>query len=72
MENTERQRIENSLDGSFELRRLYNQHKNFEQRLGKLSRLVYLTPQEEAEQRTLKHLKLRGVERMMMLVSEAA
>jgi hypothetical protein len=53
---------------NFEVKKLYEQHKQFEERLRTLGRQSYLTPKEEQEERELKHRKLQGVERMLKLV----
>ena len=67
MERAERELIERVLNHNFEVRKLYEQHKQFEERLCKLSRHSFLTPAEEQEERRLKQLKLKGVERMLQL-----
>lgn len=72
MERAERELIERELQGNFELRKLYEQHKDFEDRLGRLARQSFLTPVEEQEERKLKQLKLKGVERMLYLVGGGA
>lgn len=69
MERSERELIEKGLSRNFELKKLYEQHKDFEERLGRLSRQQYLTPQEQQEERTLKQMKLRGVEKMLKLAA---
>jgi len=69
MENAERQLIERALNGSFELRRLYNQHTELEQKLKRLGRQAYLTVPEQLEEKKLKHLKLVGVERMLKIAA---
>lgn len=71
MERAERELIERELGGNFELRKLYDQHRDFEERLRQLSRQSFLTPAEEQEERRLKQLKLKGVERMLYLASGA-
>jgi len=72
MERTEREQIEKAATENFELKKLYDQHQLYEERLKKLARQVYLTPKEEQEERELKQKKLRGVERMLKLVQNAA
>lgn len=69
MEHVERVRIENAVQENFEVKRLYQQHKEYEERLGVLSRQAYLTQKEEQEQRELKQRKLWGVERMLKLTA---
>lgn len=67
MESHERQMIEEAGKTNFELKKLYQQHRELEDRLGKLGRQGFLTSEEQAEQLRLKQLKLRGVERMLRL-----
>lgn len=68
MERSERDLIEKVLPENFELKKLYEQHQSFEERLRTLSRQSYLTAKEEQEERELKLRKLKGVERMLKLV----
>jgi len=70
MERSQRELIEKVSGSNFELKKLYEQHQEFEEKLRKLSRQAYLTSAEEQEERTLKALKLRGVERMLKLVGD--
>jgi hypothetical protein len=67
MEHADRDLIEQSAKSNFEVKKLYEQHKEFEERLDKLSTKTFLTAGEETEQRRLKRLKSRGVERMLEL-----
>ena len=69
MENRDRQLIEEAGKTNFEVKRLYQQHQELEDRLGKLGRRAFLTSDEEAEERRLKQLKLQGVEKMFRLVA---
>jgi len=72
MEQCERDRIEKSAAENFELKKLYEQHQLFEDRLRTLSRQSYLTPKEEQEERELKQRKLKGVEKMLRIVGAAS
>ena len=72
MERIQREQIEKAATENFELKKLYEQHQNYEERLKKLARQAYLTPKEEQEERELKQKKLRGVERMIKLAQNAA
>jgi hypothetical protein len=72
MESTQREQIEKVATENFELKKLYEQHQTYEERLRTLSRQVYLTPKEEQEERELKQKKLRGVERMLKLAQASA
>jgi len=69
MENLERELIERAVEGNFELKKLYAQHQELDGKLKKLGKQSFLTAQEEAEERRLKQLKLRGVERMLKLAA---
>ncbi len=71
MERSERELIERAALENFEVKKLYEQHRDFEDRLRTLSRQSYLTPKEEQEERELKHRKLKGVERMLRLAASA-
>ncbi len=70
MERADRERIEKVVPNNFELKKLYERHKELEEKLQKLSRKAFLTQSEEQEQRQLKIVKLRGVERMLKLASD--
>jgi hypothetical protein len=67
MERSDRELIERVAPRNFELHKLYQRHKELEERLDKLGKKAYLTPGEEQEQRQLKQVKLRGVEKMLKL-----
>ena len=67
MEHADRELIQRAVAENFEIKKLYDQHQQYEERLRDLSRLVYLTPKEEQEERELKQRKLKGVERMIKL-----
>lgn len=69
MESHERELIERVRETNFEVKKLYKQHQELEDRLKKLGRQAFLTSAEEAEERRLKQLKLRGVEKMLKLAA---
>jgi uncharacterized protein YdcH (DUF465 family) len=69
MESYERERIEKAVGTNFELKKLYEQHLELDQKLKKLGKQRFLTKQEELEERRLKQLKLRGVERMLKIAA---
>jgi uncharacterized protein YdcH (DUF465 family) len=69
MENHERERIERAVGSNFELKKLYEQHVELDSKLKKLGKQRFLTQQEELEERRLKQLKLRGVERMLKMAA---
>lgn len=70
MEHDDRALIELAQKENFEVKRLYQQHKEYEERLLSLARQAYLTPKEEQEERELKQRKLWGVERMLRLSAQ--
>ena len=70
MERADRELIEKVAPSNFELKKLYEKHRELEEKLQKLSRKAFLTQGEEQEQRHLKIVKLRGVERMLKLASD--
>jgi len=69
MEISDRERIEKGAKTNSELKRLYDKHKALEQRLHELGRKSFLTKNEQQEERSLKLIKLRGVERMLKLAN---
>lgn len=69
MESHERELIEKAQTTNFEVKKLYKEHQELDEKLKKLGRKGYLTAGEEAEERKLKQLKLRGVERMLKLAN---
>ncbi len=69
MERADRELIEKMVPNNFELKKLYEKHKDLEARLNKLGKKAFLTQGEELEQRQLKVVKLRGVERMLKLAA---
>ena len=69
MESHERELIEKAQTTNFEVKKLYKEHQELDEKLKKLGRKGYLTSIEEAEERKLKQLKLRGVERMLKLAN---
>jgi hypothetical protein len=71
MERSDRELIEQALATNFELRKLYEQHVSFEEKLGRLGRQVYLTPTEQVEEKRLKRMKLFGVEKMLELAMKS-
>jgi len=67
MESHERELIERSVETNFELKKLYQQHLELDERLKKIGKQRFLTQKEETEERRLKQLKLQGLERMLKL-----
>ena len=69
MESHERELIEKAVENNFELRKLYEEHVELDTKLKKLGKQRFLTQKEESEERRLKQLKLRGVERMLKMAA---
>lgn len=69
MESNDRDFILKMREVDIRLKRLYDEHERLEDELGQLSTRTYLTSSEEAHERQLKFKKLRGVEKMMEIVS---
>lgn len=67
MERRERELIERAVETNFELKRLYKQHVELDEKIKKLGKQGFLTQKEESEERRLKQLKLRGVEKMLKM-----
>lgn len=60
MEQYEIELIERYQEQDEELRKLWQEHQDFEKQLSVFDEKRYLTPQEELEQKRLKKLKLAG------------
>ncbi len=69
MEIADRELILKALNNNIQLKRLYDEHLVLERELSRFSGLVYLTPEEERQERLLKKRKLEGVDRMMKLLT---
>jgi len=65
MDDRERALILHYSNSDFKLRKLYDQHRQFEQQLETLSTRGFLTAIETVEEKRIKIEKLRGVEQMM-------
>lgn len=68
----------NGLDGGFlkrlleedaEFRSIYDGHRSYEKRAAKLSKKIYLTAEEETEEKRLKKMKLGYKDRMEEIVN---
>ena len=69
MENSDRELIQKVLQNNFELRKLYDEHINLEDQLSSLQRRPFLTTEESIIEKEIKMRKLKGVERMMNIIS---
>lgn len=72
MESSEQAVLKEAVKTNPELRRLYNKHLAIKEKLSRFSSRLYLTPNEEMQQRRLKGLKLKAKEDMMLLVQQMA
>jgi uncharacterized protein YdcH (DUF465 family) len=72
MESKDRQRILGAVHTNSQLKRLYKEHEILEAALERFSRRSFLTSEEQAEEARLKREKLKGVDRMMALLSDGA
>ena len=70
MEDRERNLIERVLRTNVQLRRLYNEHMNLERKLSRFDSRPFLTQHEQQELKQLKFRKLRGVDKMMLILNE--
>ena len=70
MEKGDIQLIERYSTNDRVLKRLYDEHINFEQRLDKLSRKPFLTTREEAERKELQKQKLRGRDEIQRILNQ--
>ena len=69
MENSDRDLIQKVLQNNFELRKLYDEHITLEDQLSSLQRRPFLTTEESIIEKEIKMRKLKGVERMMSIIS---
>ena len=70
MESNDKVQIELLAKNNPELQRLYELHQRYHAKIDGIERRKFITPKEERELKELKAMKLRGVERMMAMVSD--
>jgi uncharacterized protein YdcH (DUF465 family) len=68
MELKDEQTIVSLLDKDPELKRFYEEHREFERKLADLQHKHHLTPEEEVEMKKIQKLKLAGKDRMMEIL----
>ena len=68
MEVKEEQAIVSLLDRDPELKKFYEEHREFEKKLAEYQHKHYLTPDEEMEMKKIQKLKLVGKDRMMEIL----
>jgi uncharacterized protein YdcH (DUF465 family) len=70
MKDEERSRIEALLDQDAELRQLWEEHRDLDQRIAEFDLRRYLTPPEQNERKQLQKLKLAGKDRIARILSK--
>jgi len=68
MEFKEEHAIVSLLDKDPELKKFYEEHREFEKKLAEFQHIHYLTPEEEFEMKRIQKLKLVGKDRMMEIL----
>ena len=68
MEFKEEHAIVPLLDKDPELKKFYEEHREFEKKLAEFQHKHYLTPEEELEMKRIQKLKLVGKDRMMEIL----
>ncbi len=68
MELKDEQTIVSLLDRDPELRKFYEEHREFEKKLADFQHKHHLTPEEEVEMKKLQKLKLAGKDRIMEIL----
>lgn len=68
MELKDEQTIVSLLDKDPELKKIYDEHREFEKKLADLQHKHHLTSEEEVEMKKIQKLKLAGKDRMMEIL----
>ena len=68
MELKDEQTIVSLLDKDPELRKFYEEHREFERKLADFQHKYHLTPEEEVEMKKIQKLKLAGKDRIMEIL----
>jgi uncharacterized protein YdcH (DUF465 family) len=69
MESHEKELIRKLSKENFELKKLYEQHQSLEKKLSRFEKRTFLNSIEQVEAKQLKVAKLKGVDRMMKIIS---
>ena len=69
MDKRDEEIILSLVDGNPELRRHYEEHREFERQLEVFNGKAHLSPEEEVERKRLQKLKLAGKDRIMEILS---
>jgi len=70
MEKKDLDLIEKLIDSDDELRKHVEEHKRFEKILEDFGQRIYLTPEEDLEQKRIKKLKLKGRDRIERILAK--
>ncbi len=70
MEEKERLLIVKFSEGDPELKKLWEEHLNYEEKLKELEKRVHLSPEEEIEKKRLQKLKLSGKDKMFEILKK--
>ena len=70
MEKSDLELIQKYVSTDPELKRYWDEHEDYERKLEKFNRRLYLTPEEEVEKKRLQKLKLAGRDRIEMILSK--
>jgi uncharacterized protein YdcH (DUF465 family) len=70
MEDSDRAKIIELSGRNFLLNKLYNEHKELEEKLARFEKRPFLTASEQQEQKLLKRKKLLGVDNMMRILHQ--
>ncbi len=70
MEEKERLLVMKFSEGDPELKKLWTEHLDYEQKLRELEKKVHLSPEEELEKKRLQKLKLSGKDKMFEILKK--
>ena len=72
MKASERDLIEQAAKNSMKLKRLYDKHKSYEELLNSFKNRSYLSQDEQAEEKRIKLMKLKGKDLMLSILSQSS
>ncbi len=70
MELKDEQTIVSLIDKDTELKKIYDEHREFEKQLAEFQHKHHLSPEEEIEMKKIQKLKLAGKDRMMEILEK--
>lgn len=71
MKISERDLIEQAAKNSMQLKRLFDKHKSYEELLISFKNRSYLSEDEQAEEKKIKLMKLRGKDQMLSILAQS-